>query len=441
MKVLLISAYLGRKGRELPSFPLGPAYLLGNLKGHECSLFDPNMAEHPFLETRRTIEKADPDVIALSLRNIDTTQSWDLFSYFQQFVATLRFVKEISPEARIVVGGTAFSMFPREIMDRLPEIDYGVFLEGEYTFPELLENIGHPERVKGLYFRNDGELFFTGRREPVDFNRLEAPPKEFPDLDLQKYKELTFSIGVQTKRGCAFRCAYCIYPFLQGRKVRQRSPRSVVDEIEDLQNSHDVKDFFFVDTVFNYPLGHAREICREMIRRKIEISWTAWFREDLINKRFMIEARNAGCHLFEFSPDGGSQEALDTLQKDTRINHVTETFEMVREVENVRVVYNFMYNVPGETSKTVADFYRLLFKMAAKCWKELEYVGLTNIRIYPNTRMHEIAMEQGIITKETNLLAPTFYNPPPFNTAYMPMKWARAPLHEFFRVSQGIRNL
>lgn len=433
MKVLLISAYLGRKGRELPSFPLGLAYLSGNLKNHECTVFDPNVVERPFVETQKIIEKIEPDVIALSLRNIDTTQSWDRFSYFQQFVSMLRFVKRIRPDAKIVVGGTGFSVFPQEIMVKLPEIDYGVFLEGEYSFPELLEKMNHPERVSGVYLRNNGKVFFTGRSKSIDFDHLPAPPREFSNLDIRNYKEVAYSIGVQTKRGCAFRCAYCTYPFLEGSKIRLRSPRKVVDEIENLINLYDIEELFFVDTVFNFPPDHAREICREIIKRKLHIKWTAWYREDYINKSFMIEARNSGCDLFEFSPDGGSQEALDILQKDTRIRDIIKTYELANEVEGIRVVYNFMYNVPGENSKTVADFYKFLFEMVAKCWKRLEYVGLTNIRIYPHTKIYQIALKQGIINQKMDLLSPTFYNPPPIDVAYLPVKWARGPLPKLLR--------
>jgi len=433
VKVLLIPAYLGRKGQELPSFPLGLAYLLGNLNTHECTLFDPNVVERPFVETQKIIEKTEPDVIALSLRNIDTTQSWDVFSYFQQFVSMLKLVKRIRPDTKIVVGGTGFSMFAQEIMVKLPEIDYGVVLEGECSFPELLEKMNHPERVSGVYFRNNGKVFFTGRRRPIDFDHLPAPPREFSGLDLRNYKGVAYSIGVQTKRGCAFRCAYCTYPFLQGRNLRLRSPKKVVDEIENLVDLYDVKEMFFVDTVFNFPPDHAREIFREIIKRKVHIQWTAWYREDYINKRFAIEARGSGCEIFEFSPDGGSQRALDILQKDVRIQDVVRTCELANMIEGIRVGYNFMYNIPGENSKTVADFYEFLFMITTKYWKKLDWIGLTNIRIYPHTRMYQIAIQNGVISKETDLLTPTFYNPPPFNATYSGIRWARKPLDRLFR--------
>ena len=433
MRVLLIPAYLGDRGQELPSFPLGIAYLRGRLNNHECTAFDPNTVEHPFAELQKSVDKAEPDVIAFSLRNIDTTQSWDVFSYFQQFVATLKLVKQLKPEAKIVVGGTGFSMFAPEIMTRLPEIDYGIFLEGEYAFSELLEKMDRPERVRGLYFRRDGEVLFTGRREPIDFDRLPAPPREFSGLTVEDYKEVAYSIGIQTKRGCAFRCAYCTYPFLQGRSLRLRSPRRVVDEIENLVGQYDLKELFFVDTVFNYPPDHARQIFREMAKRKIRIQWTAWYREDYITKKLMAEAKTSGCNIFEFSPDGASQSTLNILQKDMRLQDVMKTCELASMIGDVKVGYNFMYNVPGENSRTLVDFHKFLFKITTKYWRNLGWIGLTNIRIYPHTEIYRMALRRGLITSKTDLLKPTFYNPPPLNAAYSWVRWARTPLDRLLR--------
>lgn len=420
--MLLIQAHLGRSSKQLPCFPLGLAYLLGNLKNHECTVFDPNTAENPSLETEKIIEKTNPDVICFSLRNIDTGNSHDIFSYFEAFVSLLRFVKRLRPHAKIVVGGTGFSLFANEIMAQVQEIDYGVFLEGEESFPRLLENLHNPEHVDGIYFRRNGQILFTGKGKPVDLERLHAPPREFPELHLESYTKVPHSIGIQTKRGCAFECAYCTYPYIQGKSLRLRSPKNVVDEIENLVNLYNVETFFFVDTVFNFPIDHARRICEELIKRKLHIKWRAWFREDFVNKKFITEARNSGCNVFEFSPDGGSEKALRILQKGIRIENIIRAYEAVNAVEGVKFRCNFMCNIPAETLTTVTDFYKFLFRITTKYIKKLEGIDITNIRIYNNTRIYQIALREGVINEKTNLLAPVFYNPSPFNTAYAAVK-------------------
>ncbi len=422
MNVLLIQSPLVKKGDSVNyAFPLGLASLAGALKGTELTVLDPNASKNPFDAVERAIAKTDPDVIGLSLRNIDTALSSDVHSYFDAFTQLVQTADENRGKAKIVVGGTGFSIFPIEIMQRFPQLDFGLFLEAENSFPQLLKNLDGPHQVKGIYYRSGGEVHFTGKAEPVKFEELETPPRELEGLNLEWYKKTPHAFGVQTKRGCAFRCAYCTYPYLQGRCVRMRSPRKIVDEIESLVNDHGVESIFFADTIFNYPFEHSREICREIIRRKISIQWGAWYRENYINKQFLLEAKEAGCVCFEFSPDGTSQQALDALHKDITVQDIKKTAELVREV-GVKVNYNFLRNVPGENLKSVSSFHQLLPWLLAKNRKQIGFVGFNSIRIYPHTTIYETALKEGVISADQDLIKPTFYDPFPLNAAYLPAR-------------------
>ena len=413
---------MNKKSGLLSVFPLGLAYLSGALKGHEVTVLDPNACDNPFEKVKKTISETNPDVIGLSLRNIDTAISTDVYSFFNSFESLTKLVHENRSDAKIVVGGTGFSIFPREIMERFAELDYGLFLEGEETFPKLLENLDNPERVPSVFYRKDGKVRFTGKGSLVDFGALDAPLRDLKGLDLEWYRKIPHSIGVQTKRGCAFRCAYCTYPYLQGRNVRLRSPKKVVDEIENLVNDHVVEHVFFADTIFNYPFDHAREICQELKNRKVQIKWGAWFREDYINKNFLVEAQRAGCVCFEFSPDGTSQRALDVLQKGITVQDIKRTCELIAQVEEARVNYNFLRNVPGEDLESVSSFHKLLSWIMAKNRKQIDFIGLNIIRIYPHTAIYQTALDKGYIKEGQDLITPTFYDPYPLNAAYLPAR-------------------
>ncbi len=417
MRVLLISSPLGRKQGGLV-FPIGLAYVATALEKHEITALDPNTAKKPFHEIQKAIKKTQPDVVGVSLRNVDTTQSWDVFSYFDAFVKAIKTIKEMQPSAKVIVGGPGFSMFANEIMERVPDIDYGVFLEGERAFPELLENPEHPQRVQGVFLRHGKDVLFTGLSKPLNFDELPAPKRDLPGLEPRRYKEVSYSMGVQTKRGCAFHCTYCTYPLLQGVCARCRAPKKIVDEIEQIKNLYDIGEIFFADTVFNYPPNHSREIVRELMARKLEVKWKAWYREDCMNKAFMIEAQKADCQLFEFSPDGGSQQALDMLQKGISITDVVRMYEIASQIDGIEVAFNFMYNVPGENPGTIGSLLKLLTNITVKCREKLKWLGLTKIRIYPNTGIHRIALRQGIVSPTDDLLYPVFYDPSPFNFLY-----------------------
>lgn len=92
--------------------------------------------------------------------------------YYQCFVVAIGKIKSVRPETPLVAGGMVFSMFAREMMERNPEVDLGVYLEGDETFPELLSNLDHPESAQGVYFRRNGALKFSGERCPRDLNSL-----------------------------------------------------------------------------------------------------------------------------------------------------------------------------------------------------------------------------------------------------------------------------
>ena len=386
MKVLLIQAPLGQNGRVLSAFPLGLAYLGGALKDVELTVIDPNSEEHPLEKVEKTIAKTKPDIIGLSLRNIDSSISSDVHSYFGIFGDLVALVHKNRSDAKIVVGGTGFSIFPEQVMERFPQIDFGLYLEAEYSLPALLKNLDDPKKIPGLYYRKDGKVYFTGKGYLVDFGELDAPPRALEGLNLEWYKKIPHSFGVQTKRGCAFRCAYCTYPYLQGSSCRLRSPKKVVDEIENLVDSFGVGHIFFADTIFNYPFDHAREICLEMKKRKLSVKWSAWFKENYVNKQFLTEAMDAGCICFEFSPDGSSQNALDALQKDITIQDIKHTCELIGEIKEAKVNYNFLRNVPGENLKSVSSFHKLLPWMLAKNRKQIGFIGFNSIRIYPSHR-------------------------------------------------------
>jgi Fe-S oxidoreductase len=438
MKVLLIQSPLGKKGHISSAFPLGLAYLAGALKDTEVTAIDPNSEEHQFEYIEKTIAKTHPDVIGLSLRNIDTALSSDSHSYYGLFEQLVQTVHANRSGAKIVVGGTGFSIFPEEIMQRFPQIDYGVFLESEESFPQLLKNLDTPERVPGLYYRKKAKIHFTGRCPFVDFDSLEAPPREIIGLKLDWYKKLPHSMGIQTKRGCAFRCAYCTYPYLQGNAVRLRSPKKVVDEVESIVNNYGVNSVFFNDTIFNYPFNHAREICQELKKRRLDVQWGAWFKENYINKQFLLEAQESGCICFEFSPDGTSQEALNALQKDMTVQDIKNTAQLISEVKDAKVNYNFLRNVPGENLKSFSNFNRLLPWLLAKNRKQITFIGFNTIRIYPHTQIHQTAIQQGYIKTDSDLIKPTFYDPFPMNAAYYP---ARATNYLYLKSNTYIKPL
>ena len=249
MKIALIQSYLGR--REKPVYPLGLCYLASVIpEEHEVVLIDPNIYKDPYVDMENQLKKFSPNLIGISLRNIDSTMRRDPFLYYKTLKPTLDIFKRIAPDAKIIIGGSGFSMFANEIMERHHDIHIGVFREGEETFPELINNLDNLDSVKGLFIRKGNEVVYTGDRPLPEVKNFKSPRRDL--LDLKPYLDEIDTIGVLTKRGCTLKCAYCTYPYLNGTEIRARNAKDVVDEIEEIVNKYGVKDFIFVDPVFQY---------------------------------------------------------------------------------------------------------------------------------------------------------------------------------------------
>ena len=108
MKVFLLTSYLG--GKEPPVFPLGLACIKPLLYGHDVNAFDMNTSEKPFEELIKRIKSFIPDVIGISLRNIDSTNKRRVVFYYKYLKDTLDVIKSCS-KAKVVIGGSGFSMF------------------------------------------------------------------------------------------------------------------------------------------------------------------------------------------------------------------------------------------------------------------------------------------------------------------------------------------
>ena len=216
MRILLVQSWLGGDGP--PVYPVG---LAASLPGHDVSCFDPNVAAEPLAGLAARVREFSPELVGVSLRNIDSTNTRVNVSYLSPFARVVETVRR-EFAGPLVVGGSGFSMFADRIMADFPAIDYGVALEGERTFAALADVLARsagpmrPDRPDGpapdvagvpsLHYRQGGAVRFTGTAPASPLADLPSP--DFSVLPLAPYATVPWGIGVETKRGCALSCLY-----------------------------------------------------------------------------------------------------------------------------------------------------------------------------------------------------------------------------------------
>ncbi len=409
MRVLLIHAYLGRYEEDGLLYPIA-IVALGTVlqqKGYEVRCLDPNIKNGGFDAIAETVREFKPDVVGISQRNVDTTQIRDPWIYLKTLQPTVNIVRQILPNATIIVGGAAFSLFAEKIVQRTPGVDFGVYQEAEESLPELLENLNQPEKVKGVIIRHeDGTVTFTGHRDPPSLTNVPRPNRDL--VDPRHYYGTVGAVGIETKRGCSLKCVYCSYPFLNGAKVRQKTPVQVADEIQEMVEKYELPSFMFLDSVFNLPNHHAEEICKELIKRGNKVPWTGWFDMRGITKEFIMLCKEAGCKQFSFSPDALTEESLKAMRKSFTEKDIYQAVKAVKDVPGIRAGFAFFSAPPGSTLwgyiRMLAFFVRWNAYLVPR---HRGGVGLSWARIEPYTELEQIALKDGVITPDMDLLPAT----------------------------------
>ncbi|MAY79608.1 MAG: hypothetical protein CL930_02385 [Deltaproteobacteria bacterium] len=443
MKVLLVQAFTALD-MELV-YPIGLAYLAAHLDDHEVEIFDLNLhRDDPFVQLGRHLDAFDPDVVGISLRNMKVGMPnlhTDDFAPQQQ---TIEFIKDRKPGIPVVAGGTAFSLYSEAMMRRVPGIDVGVWGEAEHRFPQLLENLDAPEAVPGVYYRDsEGEPVFTGSPPTVDFSALRPPRRDL--LGHGPYLQSSFvSVGIQAKRGCALQCVHCSDVFLVGHNIRSRTAKDVVDEMEHMVHEYGVRQMFFCDQIFNIPVSHSIDICKEIVDRGLKVQWSAWFNEHrkTLPDELMVWLKRAGCGLLSFSPDHVDDRMLKRLDKNFRYSDMLYTVEIAKK-HDMDVEYSFFLNSPGEDMKSLFAILKFLIHARLQLGKRLRLFTLLMmqpIRIYPHTRLAEMAREAGIIPPDHDLIEGQYWNPGTLQYAVKGIQSGAASLYELRKRWQSIRG-
>ena len=416
MRLLLIQLPTSHLGAGERVYPLGLSRLSA-LVPRECakSALDLNLFADPWPELANALQSFQPDVVALSFRNLDPLAGHQA-SYLSALKTAAKLVRASIPHAKIWAGGPAFSLFAERIMLEAPELDAGIVGEGETALPRLLSI--HPvcDGVPGLVYRTEqGIVQHAGALVP-DLNTL-------PGLDLASFPPEAYvdgnayvaSIGIESKRGCDLRCAYCLYPCLGGGKHRFRSPGNVVDEMERLHKEHGVRLFHFTDPVLNRPPEHLASICRELLSRKLRLEWTGFFREDTLSESLAQLASDAGLAAFYFSGDALTEQGLRTLNKRMTKEDLYRAARIAAR-SGVITVCHFLINLPGDSRVLIEEAWSTLDRILdihARAGN-LGAVVFNNVRLYPGAPLTQKLASDGSLDPGTDLLYPTVFNPPRF---------------------------
>jgi len=139
MKLLLISP--NTEFLPDPIFPLGLAYIAAALtrQGVDHRILDLCFVTDMEAEISAEISSYQPDLIGLSLRNLDNVSYPKYTSYLPFYREVMGIIRRHTDRC-IILGGSAFSLMPDDIFTYL-DADFGIVGEGELAIIELIKRI------------------------------------------------------------------------------------------------------------------------------------------------------------------------------------------------------------------------------------------------------------------------------------------------------------
>lgn len=392
LKVFLLSCNVTEQ--PYPVYPLGMAMLADFLRkeGHEVLEADLLYENSDISIITGQLKEFGPEVIGLSLRNIDNINFTGQETYYRHYKNIAEAVKNIFPAVPLILGGSGFSLFPDELM-ALTGADYGIAGEGEDIFSKFLKDFERGLLPESKILRSEKlcvNFFSKSRNEKISNFYL----KEGGMLNLQ------------TKRGCNGRCIYCNYPALEGTSFRFRPVSDLVEEIKYLIRTHNADYLFFTDSVFNDSEGKYLQLAEEIIRCGIKIPWMAFFRPTRFNDGEVELLKRAGLSAVEWGTDAASDMTLAGLKKGFRWAAVAMANEMFSKA-GIACSHFIIFGGPGETGESVSEGLANIARL-----ERCVVFATMGLRIYPGTLLHKKALEDGVIKENTDLLEPVFYFSP-----------------------------
>ena len=154
-------------------------------------------------------------------------------------------------------------------------------------------------------------------------------------------------------RGCPYSCfKYCVYPLQQGRKVRQRTPKSIVEEMEYWTN-RGIKMFTFRDPVFSINRKHTLEFCEEIEKKKLKCFFIIETHLRILDTELINKLKKAGLKAVKVGVESVDEEVLKnanrfTVSKDQQISKIREL-----ENNNIQVSAMFIIGFPNDNINTI----------------------------------------------------------------------------------------
>lgn len=393
MKVLLIQS-----GKGVESFdesarntdmdavvnpPLGLCYISSVLQQHNHEVFGIDLfLIDSFSDLSKALDRK-PDLIGISF----TTEKYEDTRKVVEFCRA-------KTKVPIIAGGPHVSFRPDEAIRDL-KLDGIVKFDGEYVMVDIckaLEDNKPLNSVPGFYI-NESE--YRPGRVPNNIDDLPIPDRDtfnfYKYRRLQKKRMGKDAFNIVGTRGCPFNCIFCVANAVRKhQKVRRRSMKSILKEIEYMKNKYGMDNFVLCDELFVQDIEDVKEFCNQL--KKIgKFEWFCEGRVNILTKELIAEMAQAGCSHIQVGIESATNSVLKSIKKGISVEQTMNVVKWCKEY-GVYLHGIVIIGLPTDTKETLQNNLELMEYMG-KYDTDLLYSILTP---FPGTELGENPEKYGL---------------------------------------------
>ncbi len=300
--------------------------------------------------------------------------------------------------APLVCFGPQASCAPLESMARAPEIDAMIVGEPEDAVLALLDldSIDSADAVPSLVVRR-GDTVVPNRERGSFSGFLDMP---FPAWDLLPVRGYRLPLVtkpyllVETSRGCPYACDFCVVPYFNGHKFRERPAARIVDDIERGHRELGIEYFYLWGDTVTLNAKSFSQFCDELIARRLNVKWFANARADnLQDPAFVARLKQSGCWMLSMGVESASDDTRRDMMKRLEHQKIGVAFGNLRRA-GIKSFGFFIYGYPGDTPRSMEQTSDYAIELDA------DFANFYPAVPYPGTPMYEKSKREGLLASE-----------------------------------------
>ena len=366
-------------------------YIHSNPAVYDLRAFATEYKEHIYLG-EYTINQTKDEILKEIYRSGAEVVCFSCYIWNISFVRELIFdLKKILPGTAFWVGGPEVSFDAENFLKEMPQVTGVMVGEGEETFLELaryyIEKKGTLADIRGIAFRENGEIFHNGWRKVMDLSRVPFAYEQTEDFANR-------IIYYESSRGCPFSCSYCLSSI--DKKLRFRNLELVKKELQFFLDKK-VPQVKFVDRTFNCKHDHAMEIWKYILEHDngvtnfhFEISADLLREEELE----LMSRMRPGLIQLEIGVQSTNPDTIRAIHRNMDLKKLEASVARVKSFGNIHQHLDLIAGLPCEDYESFRRSFEQVYRMKP------DQLQLGFLKVLKGSSMYHEAQKYEILYKE-----------------------------------------